>query len=396
MPWQLGPLIYQYGMHPYINIFLSLSVGSIIILKWLIYPNHFFTQSRFFRFGVVLTSLYLLLISFLQSAFVYSMESLFLQMAAAILSIFTILLFGRVIPTSIEPERFLKYIKNIVVPLLWISLLALFISPESAFKGSRFIGIFKHIPHMVSAATVGCFALLYFFVKQNESKKRLIINGVNFSLAFSLLILTGTRSALASVALGVILVAIVFPAKKTGTKILKVAFVITFCLGTLFFGDDAGQYAIEVVRGEKAIGGRVAQDGVTSRLEEFERGYLIFQKDQWLGQGLLSKFSNGSEAEVDSYDAGKDPHNIFISAGVIGGWGLIVLTSAMLVALVVASLKKLRSANDAIKVLAIYTLSQIPILIIYHLHLSLGGIADRIYWIVFGYMALKESDLDKD
>jgi hypothetical protein len=35
-------------------------------------------------------------------------------------------------------------------------------------------------------------------------------------------------------------------------------------------------------------------------------------------------------------------------------------------------------------------LTQIPIIFIYHIHLSMGGIADRIYWIIFGYMALSE------
>ena len=38
-------------------------------------------------------------------------------------------------------------------------------------------------------------------------------------------------------------------------------------------------------------------------------------------------------------------------------------------------------------------LTQIPIIFIYHIHLSMGGIADRIYWIIFGYMALSEKRL---
>ena len=48
--------------------------------------------------------------------------------------------------------------------------------------------------------------------------------------------------------------------------------------------------------------------------------------------------------------------------------------------------------NNHLKILAIYFLSQIPILLIYHVHLSLGGMADRLYWIVFGYIMLNQYD----
>lgn len=164
----------------------------------------------------------------------------------------------------------------------------------------------------------------------------------------------------------------------------------------LLFGDAMTQYAVDIARGEKSLAGRAAQDGVASRLEEVERGFEIFKKNEWLGQGILSKFSSGNEAEVNNYNANKDPHNILISAGVVGGWGLIIITTILMTALFLASLKSLVSKNWALRVLAIYALSQIPILIIYHVHLSIGGIADRIYWIVFGYMALKEYDVDPD
>jgi len=47
------------------------------------------------------------------------------------------------------------------------------------------------------------------------------------------------------------------------------------------------------------------------------------------------------------------------------------------------------SNNTAMQIFGIYGVVQIPILIIYHWHLSLGGMADRFYWLVFGYLALK-------
>ena len=332
----------------------------------------------------------------MQTFFVNSEESFILQMAAAFLASFTIFLFGRVLPTLLQPEKFLKFLKNITITLCWLSLILLLISSDTVFKGNRFIGIFKHIPHMVSTATLACFAIIYFFIKESFSRKQILINSVHFLVAFFLLVLTGTRSALASVVLGLVLAAIIFPAKKSGTRLLKTAFIITVLMGTLFFGETAGLYMVDIARGEKSLAGRSAQDGIASRLDEAERGYDIFQKNQWLGQGLLSKFSSGNDADVTNYNANKDPHNIFVSAGVIGGWGLMVITAILLFGLTVAAQKKLKSKNDALKIIAIYILTQIPLLVIYHLHLSIGGIADRIYWIAFGYMALKEPDIQKD
>ncbi len=383
-------------MHPYINILLSLSVGCLVILNWLLKPNHFFNQSRFFRFSLVVLCFYLLLITFLQCLFVNSDESLILQMGAAFLACFTIVLFGRVLPTSMKPEKFIKILKFITLALCWFSFATLFIFPGTSFKGARFIGIFKHIPHMVSCATLAVFCVMYDFAKVRKTWGQVLINLVNFLLPFLLLILTGTRSALASIFFGLLLMVIVFPTKSAANKFLKLTFIMTGLLVALFFGDSISKYALDIARGEKSLAGRAAQDGVASRLEEIERGYEIFKKDQWLGQGLLSKFSSGNDAEVNNYNANKDPHNILLSAGVVGGWGLIVMTTVLMLVLLVGCLKSLRSKSYALRILAIYVLSQIPILVIYHIHVSIGGIADRIYWIVFGYMALKEYDVTTD
>ncbi len=172
VPWQIPPIVFQHGLHPYVNIFLTVSIGSLVILRWLLHPEHLYTQSRFFRFGIVLISLYLILITCFQYFFVNTQESFVLQVAAAVTASFTIFLFGRVIPSSLSPEMFLKYLKNTTLLLCWVSLLLLFISGDTAFKGTRFIGVFKHIPHMVSTATLACFSLIYFFIKESFSRQR--------------------------------------------------------------------------------------------------------------------------------------------------------------------------------------------------------------------------------
>lgn len=396
MPRELSPIIFQSGLHPYMNIFLTGLMGSLVLLKWLWRGVSFRAQSRFYRFAIVIFSLYLFLITFLQTQFVNPDESLILQLGAALMAIFTVFLFGRVIPTTLEPEVFLKWLQRVTITLCWISFFCLLLFPGTSFKGNRFIGVFKHIPHMVSTCTLACFALMYPLFYKKQNKPQLLVTLLNFFLCLFLLVLTGTRSSLAAVMMGLLLCMIIFPSKKDTTRMLKFTVAIAGFLIILFFGNDITNYAVGIARGEQSIGGRAAQDGVATRIEEVERGFEIFQRSPWLGQGLLSKFSSGNDAEVTNYDANKDPHNIIISAGVIGGWGMILIVMGGFCTLTVASVITLRSKNSALKMIAVYMITHLPILFIYHMHLSIGGIADRIYWICFGYMALKEMDVKKE
>ncbi|RYZ66184.1 MAG: hypothetical protein EOP09_13080 [Proteobacteria bacterium] len=123
-------------------------------------------------------------------------------------------------------------------------------------------------------------------------------------------------------------------------------------------------------------------------MEEVERGWEYFQTSPIIGRGLLSKFSGKDDLDVSSYNSFKDPHNIFASAGVVGGWPFIVWTLCFVILLMALAARALISENNAMHVFAIYAITQIPILIIYHWHLSLGGLADRVYWLMFGYLAL--------
>lgn len=373
------------------NIFFNAAVGGLLIIWWFLRSNHLFLQSRLYRLLIFTTSLYLILITFLQCFFVNPEESFILQIASAMMAVFTLYLYGRVIPTSIKPEKFLSAVKFITVFLCWVSFIVLFLSPATSFKGTRFIGVFKHIPHMVSCATLACFSLYYSIFVQKLSRIRLGLSYFNLILCFGLLVLTGTRSALAAVLLGFVICLFFFPSSSWLNRFIKASLATTTFLIVIFFGHSIADYLVQVVRGEQAIANRAAQDGFKSRLEEIERGYVMFEKNEWLGQGLLMKFSNGQDAEISGYDANKDPHNIFVSAGVVGGWGFVLLCAVGYFILSLATLKTLFSKNPAMRMLAIYMLTSLPILLIYHVHLSLGGIADRIYWIVIGYMAVKEN-----
>ena len=69
------------------------------------------------------------------------------------------------------------------------------------------------------------------------------------------------------------LAAILFPAVKATTQFIKASLAISIVIAALLFGNQFVTYITNVVTGQAAIGYRAAQDGVSSRLDEFQRGY---------------------------------------------------------------------------------------------------------------------------
>ncbi len=389
IPFEIPNIIFQYGFHPYVNIILCFMFGSTLITKRLLkLQTELAVQLKFYSFYIFIFCVYLFIITGLQMIFFDSGESPVLQAAACAMSMFMIYLFGRYIPTQLSPRGFILMVQRYAAFLCWVCLLFLFISSRTSFMGGRFIGVFKHIPHMVSVSTLAyVFSLYHLFCLDQTRIKRIYLYATMICAA-SLLFLTGTRSALASIAVATVLSFILFKSKTIQAKLSKVL-VITFVFSTgLFFGTDITDYAVQVSRGERSVGLRAAQDGLSSRWDEVMRGYASFQEQPWLGYGILNKFGRGEDGGVGSYNASKDPHNMIISSGVVGGWGFIGIISLGIIGLFILTLKRLSSKNEAIQLLAIYMITQLPIIFIYHVHISIGGIADRIYWLVIGYLAI--------
>jgi hypothetical protein len=207
-------------------------------------------------------------------------------------------------------------------------------------------------------------------------------------LSLLALVFTGTRSALAAGLMAILLGVLRAPAGSTTFRFFKYSTALVMTVVILLFGVQMAEYASDIATGKKALFEREAQDGVASRMEEVERGWEYFKTSPWIGQGLLSKFSGKDDLDVSSYNSFKDPHNIFVSAGVVGGWPFIFWTGLFMACLIVLSVKGILSEDPSLQIFALYAVVQIPILIIYHWHLSMGGMADRIYWLVFGYLAL--------
>ncbi len=391
VPYQFSNLVFQYGIHPYVNILLCTVVGSIIIGKRLlkITQPHFY-QIKKYHFSIFVLCLFLFFITLLQILLVDSEMSWGLQLAASFSSVLTIIIFSRYIPTQLKPEIFLNWVFKYSAFFCWLSFVFLFLSSNTSFMGGRFIGIFKHIPHMVSVATMSFVFGLYRIFGVNQSLRQKLFSYSTLIISFVLLILTGTRSALISTLFCFVMSMILFKPSTIRRQLFQWLFFIIMLAGIGFFHQNIFSYSIDLIKGEQSIGYRAAQDGVASRWDEVIRGYDFLNRSPYLGHGLLSKFSEFSESVSGAYNAQKDPHNLFISAGVIGGFGFLCLIVLLYLGLCFLSLSRLKSENNAIKLMAIYMCSQLPILFIYHIHLSMGGIADRIYWLVIGYLAIDQ------
>lgn len=385
IPREVPYLIFQQGMHPYVNVVLSALFGGPLILLWLKVRDRQHL-SGFYKLFVFVLGLTLMVQTLLQIHYVNFEESPLIQVGAVVVSLFMVFVYGLVIPSLWPIEDFLRFVQRWSGALVIISLLLLPVAGGMVFKGGRFIGVFKHIPHMVTCATVAYIFSLGTLLTDTKLQHKIWDMTVLLA-SFLAIILTGTRSSAGAAVIAFVLTMILHHTETNKGRIFKFAaicFIVTF---TTFFGMQTYEFAHGIATGENSLGSRQAQDGIASRMEEVQRGYEIFVEQPWLGHGLMSKFAAGNEVDVSNYNAMKDPHNIFVSAGVVGGWPLLILAGVALLYMLLGSLKALKSFDVAKRVIAIYLLSHIPILVIYHIHLSIGGMADRMYWLVFGLLA---------
>lgn len=378
-PREWSVLLFQGGLHPYLNFFLVAFAGLGLLRAN--FQESPFKLGSLYKIALVALLMVLTFQSFLQ-IFLGAASGGAISTLGTLFGAFLLVgVYGYRIPQILSTQEILSLLFRFSSICVFASLFLMLVFPESAWKGGRFIGVFKHIPHMVSCASIAFIFSLDF--AQHKIWKMLTIPA-----AFYCLLLTGTRSAVAAAVLAVVLVLILLRSKSVGVVFLKVTLLVLVTTFGFFFGGKTIGYLEDLARGEKSLMERQAQDGVASRWEEVERGWALFQKQPWLGQGLASKFSSQGEASVEGYNANKDPHNIFVSAGVIGGWPLLIYSVFAVFMVAIGFLKGLASRSTEQKMVAIFIATHFPILLIYHVHLSPGGIADRVYWLLFALLSL--------
>ncbi len=392
IPYSITPFIFQYGLHPYINFGLQFLISLILITAW-IKKEHTVKLSPIYKTYIYSLIAVLTIQTLFQITLVNIGNSVLIQIAGLGMAILLILLYGIVIPTLFDLKKFVSYTTQISVFLVITSFLCLPLFLGEMFRGGRFTGFFKHIPHMVSATTA---AFIFFFPNLFNDKKWTLKNNTPLKLIAILVLglsvlLTSTKAAFGTIAITTFVGIFLFGSKKRAVRLFKFSFLSCFLVSTLLIGAPTTEFMYNVTTGKTSFGLRKAQDGVETRMEEVTRGWSMFEKSPYFGLGLLYKFLNNKEEgiEVESYNSFKDPHNLFVSAAVIGGYPLFVYAIFGYVMMIFGAIKGLNQDDPNIQVLGLFLLSHLPVFVIYHAHFSLGGMADRIYWLVFGYLGIQ-------
>jgi hypothetical protein len=396
VPSSLGYFLFQGGLHPYMNVLLNLSIGfflmvalrgargEVAVLKGFRRPYIVFA---FGTAGLLWAQHFFQIVAGLDEA------GPLLVLVTMMCTTFLIYIFGLVIPRLVPGDEFVKGVALICTVICVASVLLKLGGMPGLYKGSRFVGITKHIPYMVTCATVGFLFTLRLWSPVGKLRSHFV-----FALAqlFNLyaLYLTGTRSALFAVIFGTFLYFVTLHVPHQSFRFARVLVVWLVIVGGTLFGAMAYDFVKGLATGKTALGDRAPQDGVSDRMDEIYRGLEMLDKSPWFGLGLLSKF-NVTEGEdvAGSYNSFQDPHNLFISSAVVGGYpfGIWVMFGYLLA--LMGCIQAVLKGVPPTHVLGIYLISHLPILAIYHMHLSLGGMADRLYWLVFGYLGLKRGFL---
>jgi len=389
IPYSVPPLIFQYGLHPYVNFGLQFLLSLILIFVWLKQKKQT-SMSPIYKSYIYCLLAILSIQTLFQITLVNVGSSMLVQVAGLGMAVMLVLVYGVIIPSLFDIEKFIFWIRRSSVFLVVTSFLALPLFYPEMFRGGRFVGFFKHIPHMVTASTV---AFIFYLPKLFEDNKWTLKNNtplkllILFILILSVL-LTSTKAAFFTIALAGFVGIFIFGSKKRSIRLFKFSFLSCFVVSILLIGAPTSEFMYEVTTGKTGFGLRKAQDGVQTRMEEVTRGWSMFEKSPYFGLGLLYKFLNNSEGgiEVESYNSFKDPHNLFVSAGVIGGYPLFTLSILGYIMMVFAAFRGISQADPNRAVIGLFLLSHLAVFVIYHAHFSLGGLADRIYWLVFGYL----------
>lgn len=393
IPRSLPPILFQHGMHPFINFGLNFLAFAILLFYWK-KKSHYKETTITYRAFLLVLILTLAIQTIFQIIFVNVAFSPILQLSGLGMAVILILLYSVIIPNLFPVEKAIFWIRNFSVALVLISLFLLPICYPYFFKGGRFIGVFKHIPHMVSAST---FAFIFFIrdvfrPKLEWSRLRRNLNIAGLLLCALTIVMTSTKAAFVTMIMTFMSALFLFPSRRKSLALFKTSFLIIFSLGVVLFGGPAANLFYEITTGKRSFGMRRAQNGIQTRLEEVYRGMEYFQEEPLMGRGLLYKFMSGKGIKVSGYNSFKDPHNLFVSAGVIGGWPLLILSVIGYILMIYGALNGLLSSSYDMRIMGIFLFSHLLVFIIYHAHFSLGGMGDRMYWLVFGYLGLNGVD----
>lgn len=399
IPYSLPPFIFQYGLHPFINFGIQFFIALILTYYWIKNKNQF-PLSGFYKTFIYTLIAVLSIQTLFQITLVNVTQSVLVQLGGLGMAIMLVILYGVIIPSIFPLQKFIEWINKTSSFLVITSVLCLPLLFPYMFRGGRFVGFFKHIPHMVTASTC---AFIFFFPKIFQDKPWTLKNNTLLKIIGVILITlavlaTSTKAAFGTIVITGFVGILIYGSKKRSIRLFKFTFLSCFLISVLLVGAPVSKFMYEITTGKTGFGLRPAQDGVSTRMDEVFRGWSMFEQSPYFGHGLLYKFFNGAKEgiEVEGYNSFKDPHNLFVSAGVIGGYPLLILSILAYLLMIVGVLKGLHENSVERQTLALFLLAHLPVFIIYHANFSLGGMGDRIYWLVFGYLGQEWGSLNKN
>lgn len=371
------------------NTVLSIALLSIAALTSASAFQARTSTDRTYFTWLLLLSLLVGIQSTLQAAFLNLNVTLDFHFFGTVLTGLLLLGYGWFVPGLGGASDFFRVLTVITRTLMILSFVVLFLRPDLAFKGTRFIGTFKHIPYMVTCAQIALMVETGNLVTAGEKWAEKLRAFAFLLLATAAILLTGTRSATLAAIAFLALAYWKSPALSERSAWIRQASGYLAVVFVLTLGPFVYQELESFLRGQSAFALRTAQDGISSRFEEIERGWASFTKEPWLGHGLLFRFGSQALDEAFSYNSFRDPHNIFVSAGVIGGWPMLVFVGIGVLVLSWSYFRELmRPVRSMVEfqhaLIVAFMVSVIPILVVYHMHFSLGGLADRMYWLFIG------------
>lgn len=394
IPYSFPPIVFQYGLHPYINFGLQFLIALVLIFIW-VKTKHKNQLAKSYKLFIYSLMAILIAQTIFQILLVNIAYSVLVQLGGLGMAIMLMLIYGIIIPSLLDLKTFISWVRKITVFLVIASLFCLPFFYADMFKGGRFVGFFKHIPHMVTASTCAFIFLLpnVFDESPWTYRKNTLLVVLGLMLLALCVLLTSTKAAFVTILITSIVGIIVFKSNQFSFKLFKFTAISGLLIAILFMGVPTTEFMYNISTGKISFGMRPAQDGVQTRMEEVTRGWSMLEKSPYFGLGLLYKFlNNNSEGiEVEGYNSFKDPHNLFVSAAVIGGYPLFAFSIVGYLFLVVGAIRGMISSDVNQKLLGLFLLAHLPVFVIYHAHFSLGGMGDRLYWLIFGYLGISKT-----
>ena len=148
VPYSVPPFIFQYGLHPYINFGMQLVISLILFFIWM-KKNERKTISLIYKTYVYSLIAILTVQTLLQITLVNIGSSAVVQLAGLGMAVILILTYGVIIPSLFDLKKFVSIILKLTVSAVLISMVGLPLFSGEMFRGGRFVGFFKHIPHCI-------------------------------------------------------------------------------------------------------------------------------------------------------------------------------------------------------------------------------------------------------